>query len=109
MRTSPGWVGDIFRLLIFLLLMIVDDFRVIGVAIVPAETNPPLIIDPDAVLSQPVSAQRLQPVPRWHSRRIEIRSRVNHPELAHGHAFSITGQLSHALPLEYLLSVLAPE
>src|SRR5207245_7690251 len=45
-------------------LVIVDDFDVGGpaVALRPFETDPPLIIDSDAVLTLPISAQHFEPV-----------------------------------------------
>jgi hypothetical protein len=50
-RTSPGWMGDIFLLFMFLLLMIVYDLYVIGIPILPPKADAPLIVNPDAVLS----------------------------------------------------------
>jgi hypothetical protein len=32
-------------------LVVVDDLDVVGIATVPPEADPPLIVDPDAVLS----------------------------------------------------------
>jgi hypothetical protein len=80
--------------------MIVYDLHVIGISIVPAKANAPLIVNPDAVLPQSVSTQWFQPIPRGHSQRVEIWSRIDHPQLAHGRPFDITGQLSRMLSLE---------
>src|SRR5437870_117287 len=46
-------------------LVIVDDLHVGGSAVAfrPFEADPPLIIDPDAVLTLSISAQRFEPVP----------------------------------------------
>lgn len=46
--------------------MVVNDFDVVGIAIAPRETDAPLVIDPDAVRSGPVTPQRFQMIPRWH-------------------------------------------
>ena len=35
--------------------MVVDDFHFVGGAFVPHETNPPLIVDSDAMLPRPIS------------------------------------------------------
>jgi hypothetical protein len=53
--------------------MIINDFHVIGVAIVPSKTNPILVVDPDAVLSQPRALERLQAIP---GRSIKVTERV---------------------------------
>jgi hypothetical protein len=42
--------------------VVVDDLHVLGVAILPDETDPVLIVDPDAVLTTPVPGQRFQPI-----------------------------------------------
>jgi len=42
--------------------MIICDLYVVRIAIDPFETNPPLVIDTDAVLPRPVAAKLLQPV-----------------------------------------------
>jgi hypothetical protein len=40
--------------------MIVDDLNVMRVATLPAEADPPLPIDPNAILSLPIAVQRFQ-------------------------------------------------
>lgn len=42
--------------------MIVHDFNIKNISILPAKTNPPLVIDADAVLSFTVTFQGFQPV-----------------------------------------------
>ena len=45
--------------------MVIDDLNVVRIAITPPKANPPLIVDPDAVLPLSVTGQRLQPIARW--------------------------------------------
>ncbi len=40
----------------------VSDFHVKGIALVPLEADPPLIIDPDTVLPLPIPLKRFQAV-----------------------------------------------
>jgi hypothetical protein len=40
--------------------MIVDNFYLLRVAITPYKTNPPLVVDPDRVLTLPVAVKRVQ-------------------------------------------------
>jgi hypothetical protein len=42
--------------------MIIDDLDIVSVALAPHETDSPLIVDPDAVLTLAVAAKLLQPV-----------------------------------------------
>jgi hypothetical protein len=44
--------------------MVVYNFHGIGVAILPPEANPPLVINTDAVLSSPSALQGFQPIAR---------------------------------------------
>lgn len=45
-------------------LVIVRDFDVVGIAFLPSEADPKLIIDPDAVLARAVAPQALQAISR---------------------------------------------
>jgi hypothetical protein len=42
--------------------VIVNNFNVNGIGLRPAETDPPLVIDPNAVLPQPIATQGLETV-----------------------------------------------
>jgi hypothetical protein len=53
--------------------VVVDDLDVMGISISPSKANPPLPVDPNAVLSRAVASQDLQPVAR---RRAEIGKRA---------------------------------
>jgi hypothetical protein len=47
--------------------MVIDNLDRISIAVFPNETDTPLIIDPDTVLSFSRSFQRLKPIGRWHT------------------------------------------
>ena len=49
--------------------MIVDDFDLKGVSVAPAEADPPLVVDPDAVLPFALARQAFQPI-AWRGREI---------------------------------------
>jgi hypothetical protein len=65
--------------------VVIDDFDGVGAALAPHETQAPLIVDTDAVLSFPVSAQGLKAIPGWNPQVIQSVSRVQHFQLAPGH------------------------
>lgn len=48
------------------LSVIINNLDIKSVTILPLEANSPLIVDPNAVLSRPVSAQSFQSVGRWY-------------------------------------------
>jgi hypothetical protein len=64
----------------------VDDLDVGGpaVALRPLEADPPLIIDADAVLTLPISAQRFEPVARQRGEVPQRRRRVETVQLQLG-------------------------
>ena len=49
--------------------MIVYDLNIVSVSLVPAEADTPLVIDPNAVLSLPVSSQFLKAI-SWRDKKI---------------------------------------
>jgi hypothetical protein len=76
---SPGWVGARFLgNLVFIVediearragslpaLVVVRNFDLIGISILPTETDPILLIDTNTCLSRPITLQHFQPVTRW--------------------------------------------
>jgi hypothetical protein len=51
--------------------MIIHDFDVLSTGIDPSETQPEWIVDPDAVLSLPITFEHLQTIPRWNAKVIQ--------------------------------------
>jgi hypothetical protein len=47
----------------------------------PAETDPPLIVYPNAVLPNPIALQRLKSISRWHPKFIERYHRIEDRQL----------------------------
>ncbi len=56
--------------------MVVDDLNVIRIRIHPSEAQPPLVIDPNAVLPFSVTGERLQTIPRNSSKVRECSCRL---------------------------------
>src|SRR5699024_5713697 len=71
MRTSPGWIRAI-------LSVVVSDLHLLRSGVRPYETDPPLVVDPDAVLSGPITLERLETVARRDS---EVFERLCGPHL----------------------------
>ena len=51
--------------------MVADEFHVRGIRAGPAKTDPPLVVDPNAVLPGAIAFELLQPVAGRHSKVIE--------------------------------------
>jgi len=74
--------------------MVVCDFHLIGVSILPDETKAPLIIYSDAVLSGPIALKFFQAICRRDSEVIECLRIVEHTQLAQCRLLDITGEFS---------------
>jgi hypothetical protein len=62
--------------------VVIDDFDLLGASIPPYEAEAPLVIDPDAVLTRTVSAQRLQPISGWSSQIAQFLRIMNLPQFS---------------------------
>src|SRR5579863_5548819 len=61
--------------------VVIGDLYLVGVAFPPDEAHPELIVDPNAVLTFPVTMQRLQFVAGRNSQILQFLGRVNHGQL----------------------------
>ena len=61
--------------------MIVRDFNFVGIASLPSETNPILIVDSNTVLSDPISAQPFEVIPSWNSELAKVSNSIDLIEL----------------------------
>ena len=80
--------------------MVVRNLNIVGVASYPPEADPPLIVDPDAVLPGSLSAQLLQAIPGRHAEVVQADRRVELPQLAQRHALNVRAQLTHRLAVK---------
>jgi hypothetical protein len=89
--------------------VVVGYLDIIGIGAAPREANPPLVIDPDRVLTGPLTAQLLQAV-SWKGPQISERLRtVQHDELAQSWAKKVGGQASAGTAFEELLCLAITE
>jgi hypothetical protein len=86
-----------------LLLVVVHDLNVVRIAAVPPEADPPLIVDPDAVLTCAITAQPFQAVPRRHAKIVQPRRSIKHPELPQGHLLHPRSEPANRPTVEELL------
>ena len=80
--------------------MIVGDFHIQGVAVFPVKANPPLIVDPDAVLALPIPGQLFQPIPRWNFQIGQSIGSIKHEELLQSRTVNFLRELSRTFTLE---------
>ena len=86
------------------LLMVIDDFNVISVFFLPDETNTPLIIYSDAVLTFPLPLQAFKVIRGWVSKVTHIFSPVQHAEFSKSYALDGLRQFARKLTVENLFS-----
>ena len=88
--------------------MIIDDLDPFRRACAPEEADPPLIVDPDTMLTLPVAAQSLKPV-SWNCRHVlQLLRVVQHPQLPPGYRFNVA-ESAALLAVKKLLGLLAGE
>src|SRR5262245_46639161 len=76
------------------LVVVVDDFDMCRFSFIPNKANPPLVIDPDRILSFPVCLQRFQPVARRNTQISKHPRLIQQTELSQGHVLNVGGQSS---------------
>ena len=89
--------------------MVIDDLRVVGIALVPSKTDAPLIVDPNAVLACAVASQPLQAVARRDAEIGQPHRRIQHAELPQRHSLNSRPELPDRLSLEEPVGVLVPK
>ena len=82
--------------------MVVDNLNVHGIAINPLETDSPLIIDANAILSRPVAPKLLQMIGRRHAKVVQPDGIIDHPQLAQRSLLDVGRQFPRALTRVYL-------
>jgi hypothetical protein len=72
--------------------VVVNDLNFIRVGLSPLETDSPLIIDSDAVLTGSIASQALEPVPGRNPQIGETLCVVQHPQLSPRRLLDFTGE-----------------
>jgi hypothetical protein len=69
--------------------MVVDDFDISRSSFIPDETDAPLIVDPDRMLSRAISLERLEPINGRNPEIVQDPSLVQKTELSQGHILNV--------------------
>jgi len=80
--------------------MIVHNFHGESIFTLPAEANPILVIDADAVLSRPIASQRLQTIARRRPQIVQAPRLIQHQQLSSGNALNAGWQPARCLVIE---------
>jgi hypothetical protein len=73
--------------------MIIHDFDLLSAGIGPSETDPELVVDPDAVLSFPVAFKSFQAIPGRDAKVLQPPGYFQLPKLTPGHSGKIGKKL----------------
>jgi hypothetical protein len=73
------------------MLMIVNDLYVVGIAILPAKADAPLLVHANTVLARALAPELLQSIARRHAEVVELLGRIHHHEFAQHRALDISG------------------
>jgi hypothetical protein len=90
------------------LLVVVHNLNVVSVSLAPDETDAPLIVDPDTMLSGPIAFEHFQPVARRRYQVSKLNSNIKLAKLALDDTLDCT-EARHPFPAMKLLRLLRPE
>jgi hypothetical protein len=79
--------------------MIIRDLNIKRVRTFPFETNPPLIIDSNTILSYPVTASFFESIRWWNSQVVDIDGIVDHTEFSQSHLLNVRWQFTRLFAL----------
>ena len=79
--------------------MVVDDLNVMGVVALPAEANPKLVVDADAVLAETITGQLFESIGGRHLQIGEGRGRIEHNKLTKSNALEIGWKFANLVAL----------
>ena len=85
--------------------MIARHFDVVGIALLPAEADAPLIIDANAMLVSAISRQSFQPIGRWNPQIVQALSDIELHQLAPRKAVQFGRKVAQELALKEPLGV----
>jgi hypothetical protein len=85
--------------------VVVDDLNVARVARAPDETDSPLPVDANAVLTSPFTLEFLQAIGGWDSQVIEVSRSVQHAELSEGRSLDVSAEAFDSLALKQPLRI----
>lgn len=80
--------------------MIIGDFDLVCVAIAPPKANAPLVVDPDAVLTSTIAAERFKTITGRHAQVFQFNSGIYNNEFTKPYALNVAGQFSGRLAIE---------
>ncbi len=83
-------------------MMVVDDLDLVGVTFEPNEANPPLVVDPNGILTRTVTLQLFQPIPRNTPKLVKCSDSMKRGELLQCAALHIAGNSPRGAPGEKL-------
>jgi|APCry1669193181_1035450.scaffolds.fasta_scaffold01795_9 hypothetical protein len=84
--------------------MVIHNFHFVRTRL-PAEANAPLVVDTDAVLSNPTAFQQFQPVAWRHSQVEQLCRGIQQQQFSPGSPLDVTGQPARYYAPEYLLGL----
>jgi hypothetical protein len=110
---SPGCVGgrsfDKRRFTSW--LVVIDNFDLVGISILPFETDPELLVYPEAVLTFSVTAKTFQTITRWDGKRADFSDTMDLVQLTLGNrpqgARAATSRRPGISAIKYVFGTLA--
>jgi hypothetical protein len=87
--------------------MVINNFDIIGMAVLPVEAYPPLIVDPDAPLAFSLADKLFQTVSRGYAKKFQICCAMDLGQFAKGRPMYVLRQSGCKCALEDLFRIFA--
>ena len=84
--------------------MIINNLNIVCIPVLPFETDSPLIVNANAMLSFSIPGQSFKLISRRNSNVLDCRTPIQHPELSKCDLLNIVRQFFGKLPIKYLFS-----
>jgi hypothetical protein len=89
--------------------VIVCDLDIVGIALLPSEAQPPLIVDAYAVLPFALPSKLLEAISAWDAQVLKRLGCVQHGQLPVDNLLGVQGKPPGSLPPENPFGILVPE
>jgi hypothetical protein len=87
--------------------MVINNFDIISMTVLPVEADPPLVVDPDAPLAFSLADKLFQPVSWRYAKKFQRCRAVDLCQFTKGHSMYVLRQSGCKYALEYLFRILA--
>jgi hypothetical protein len=85
--------------------VVIDNFDIVGTSVIPEETDAPLVVDADTVLTGAIALKQFETITGWHAEIFDATALVDHAKFSQCDILYVGRQLSTAPAGPYQLGL----